>query len=148
MLDCYKDPLAQTCVIFEDDLYRPAKEVTKQVIDFKERAERLGIDWDMLYLDYCYEVPWGKTEQDIRWLMGSSCTHALVIKKSTIQTIFAASLPMRRSYDATLGYLMLNKTILSIGPNKARYFAQNRKLLGSTIVPDFSDYPSLNLRFM
>jgi hypothetical protein len=35
LLDCIKDPNAKTCVIFEDDLYKPAKEVTTQIVNFR-----------------------------------------------------------------------------------------------------------------
>lgn len=152
MLDCYKDPTAQTCVIFEDDLYRPAKAVTAQIIEFRKRVEKLKINWDLLYLDYCFEEghKQGETDQenDIRWLTGSACTHAFVIKKSAVPIILAASLPMQTTFDGILIQLMKHKKIIAIGPDKARYFAQNRMLHGSTISTGFIDYPTLNLRFL
>lgn len=146
MLDCYKDPDAQTCVIFEDDLYKPTKIVTLQVVDFHKRIEKLGINWNILYLDYCFEKGGGKIVQDIRWLLGSSCTHAFVIKKNTFPIILNASVPMKISFDGTLIQLMQDQSFLAIGPNKARFFAQNRIRYNSTINPGFTDYPTLNLR--
>lgn len=146
MLDCYKDPLAKTCVIFEDDLYLPATTVTSQITDFRKRVEKLKINWDVLYLDYCFELGGGRTINDVRWLSGSACMHAYVIKKETIPVILAAITPMKTTIDGSLSLLMQHKSILAIGPNKARYFAQNRTLHGSTISPGFEAYPAFNLR--
>lgn len=148
MLDCYKDPAAQTCVIFEDDLYKPAKSVTSQVNDFRARIEKLNINWDILYLDYCAELGGGKTKQDVRRLLGSSCAHAYVIKKTSIPIILAASTPMRMAFDLTTNQLMKRDAIIAVGPDKARYFSQNRTFHGSTLDPGFKDYPTLNTRLM
>lgn len=147
ILDCYNDANAKTCVIFEDDLYKPAKEVTAQVIDFRKRVEAFNVNWDMMFLDYCLEDGYGATQDDIRWLSGSFCAHAYVIKKDIAPLLLVANTPMQQPIDGIYYALMQNKSVIAIGPDKARYLAQNRFSYDSNIDPGYRNNAQLMLRY-
>lgn len=147
ILDCYKDPTAKTCLIFEDDIYKPSKEVTAQVIAFRKQIENLKVDWDILFLDYCSEARKGKTQGDIRWLTGSYCAHAYVIKKDVAPLLLNATTPMKEQIDGVYCSLMQKQAIVAIGPDKARFFAQNRYGYDSCIDPGFVENVQLVTRY-
>lgn len=147
ILDCYKDPNVQTCVIFEDDIYKPSKAVTAQVVDFRRQIESLKIDWDILFLDYCLELGGGKTKEDIRWLTGSYCAHAYVIKKDIAPLLLSATTPMREPIDGVYFNLMQDNSLVAIGPDKAHFFAQNRYGCDSCIDPGYIENVQLVTRY-
>lgn len=147
MLHCLKDDAVQTCVIFEDDIYRPAIGITDQIADFHKRTNRIYPNWDILYLDYSYEEGHSKTYQDVRKLKGALGNHAYVINKKLVPKLITEWFPMRDVNDVVFRTLVRNNTILAVGPDKARYFAQNRMTHGSTIDPGFLEYEILSIRY-
>lgn len=147
LLDCLRDPKVQTCVIFEDDLYKPAKAVTAQISEFSKRVAKQKILWDILYMDYCYETGGGRVNNDIRRLKSCFCAHAYVVNKRIIPQLISEAMPLNKPYDYVLEQLIRDKTIFAIGPNKARYFSQNRRYYGSALDPNFVEYEVVNSRY-
>jgi hypothetical protein len=70
-----------------------------------------------------------------------------VVKKHVIPKLLSEGFPVSKPYDYVLVQLMRDKTVLAIGPDKARYFSQNRQQYGTALDPNFVEYQSINYRY-
>lgn len=144
-----KDPTIDTCVIFEDDLQIPNNGVNIESKKFKEELDKHNIDWNIIYLGYCYERGYKKIADNINLLNTPKCRHAYVLNKKSGKYIIDNTLPMTRNGDVMYTTLIKNKILSAYGPRKL-FFWQNPQqfktlLYNNTSVPLQYAFPQLRV---
>ena len=126
------DSTIETCIIFEDDLKIPEITTINQTIKFNKNLKDSGIDWNILYLGYCYENYGTGVGNGIQKLNSPLCLHAYVINKESAQIILNDSLPIYKDGDHMYKDLIKESKLRAFGPTKM-WFEQNRETFGSTL---------------
>nr|QBK87093.1 MAG: glycosyltransferase family 25 [Marseillevirus LCMAC103] len=127
-----RDPAAQTCLVFEDDL-RPVPGDT--VDEMRKIRDAVPPDWDILYLGRCSDLCCHDVEAAAGVVRCTApfCRHAYAVTRRGAATIVANTLPMDRLPGDKMYANLIRDGALRAYCAKPALFFQDREAFASTL---------------
>lgn len=132
MYNFLNDKSADTCVIFEDDLKIKGFLAEKNTEQFIKNVYEMNLDWDILYLGYCFEAGSKYIGKGVQKLGKPVCLHAYVLNKKGARKILNKLLPVSDSIDVVIKNMIKKGEINAYGPVTMNY-RQNPTRFPTTI---------------